>query len=98
MPWKGALGGGVIGFVVGLFFKSLIVVMITLKVPSIEQYLTETFIPASGISTPDFIRFFTVPLPFALLGATIGAFRFRSRGGQTTQAGPEVSAGETSHS
>ncbi len=84
MVWKSALAGGVIGFLLGLFFKSVILVLITLKLPSLERYLVDTFIPAAGISNPDFIRFFTVPLPFALLGAAIGALRYRSRGGATT--------------
>jgi len=55
-----------------LFFKGLVVVLITLKVPSLEGYLVDTFVAVAGISNPDFIRFFTVPLPFALLGAAIG--------------------------
>jgi hypothetical protein len=90
MIWKGALAGGVVGYLVGLFFKSLIVVMITLSVPSFEQYLAETFIPTGGISNPDFIRFFTVPLPFALLGATLGALRFKGKGEATPQPVPEA--------
>jgi len=76
---KGALIGGVLGYVVGLFFKSLIIVLITLKVPSFDQYLVSTFIPAGGLTTPDFLRFFTVPLPFALMGAAVGALAFRSK-------------------
>ena len=75
----GALIGGVVGYVVGLFFKSLIIVLITLKVPSFDQYLASTFIPAGGLNTPDFLRFFTVPLPFALIGATVGALAFKSK-------------------
>src|SRR3989442_16006656 len=94
MVWKSALAGGVIGFLLGLFFKSLILVLITLKVPSLEKYLVDTFIPADGISNPDFIRFFTVPLPFALLGAAIGALKYGGRGGATTPAGPENPRGE----
>jgi hypothetical protein len=76
---KGALLGGVVGYVVGLFFKSLIIVLITLKVPSFSQYLIDTFIPVGGLSSPDFLRFFTVPLPFALMGAAVGALVFRSK-------------------
>jgi hypothetical protein len=76
---KGALLGGVVGYLVGLFFKSLIIVLITLKVPSFSQYLTDTFIPVGGLSSPDFLRFFTVPLPFALMGAAVGALMFRSK-------------------
>ena len=76
---KGALIGGVVGYVVGLFFKSLIIVLITLKVPSFDQYLVDTFVPAGGLSNPDFLRFLTVPLPFALMGAAVGALAFRSK-------------------
>jgi len=90
MVWKSALAGGVIGFLLGLFFKSLILVLITLNVPSLEKYLVDTFVPAHGISNPDFIRFFTVPLPFALLGAAIGALKYGGRGGATTPAVPET--------
>ncbi len=79
MGWKGALVGGVIGYILGLFFKSLILVAITLKVPSLEQYLVNTFVPTGGFSNPDFLRFFTVPLPFSLLGAAVGAIIFRSK-------------------
>ncbi len=79
MGLKGALIGGVVGYVVGLFFKSLIIVLITLKVPSFDQYLVSTFIPAGGLATPDFLRFFTVPLPFSLMGAAVGALAFRSK-------------------
>ena len=79
MGRNGALIGGIAGYVVGLFFKSLIIVLITLKVPSFDQYLVSTFIPAGGLVTPDFLRFFTVPLPFALLGAAVGALAFRSK-------------------
>ncbi len=81
MGWKGALLGGALGYVLGLFFKSSIVALITFKFPSIYQYLTSTFIPSSGI---DFVRFFTVPLPFALLGASIGVLAYRSRTGAET--------------
>ena len=90
MVRRSALAGGVIGFLSGLFFKSLILVLITLKIPSIERYLADTFIPAAGISNPDFIRFFTVPLPFALLGAAIGALMYRTKSGTTTPAIPET--------
>ncbi|TLX95775.1 MAG: hypothetical protein E6K96_06855 [Thaumarchaeota archaeon] len=90
----GAVVGGIIGYVVGLFFKSLIPALILLKFPSFEDYLVETFIPASGISTPDFIRFFTIPLPFALLGAAIGVLRYRSRSVATTPGVPETQTGE----
>ncbi len=62
-----------------MFFKSLIIVLITLKVPSFDQYIVATFVPAGGLSSPDFLRFFTVPLPFALMGAAIGALAFRSK-------------------
>jgi len=94
MPWRSALAGGVIGFLLGLFFKSLILVLITLNVPSVEKYLVDTFVPAHGISNPDFIRFFTVPLPFALLGAAIGALKYGGRGGATTPAVPETQRSE----
>ena len=63
----------------GLFFKSLIIVLITLKVPSFDQYLASTFVPVGGLSSPDFLRFFTVPLPFALMGAAVGALMFRGK-------------------
>ena len=63
----------------GLFFKSLILVLITLRVPTFEQYLADTFVPAQGFSNPDFLRFFTVPLPFALMGAALGALASRSK-------------------
>jgi hypothetical protein len=79
MGLKGALIGGVVGYVAGLFFKSLILVLITLKVPSFYQYLVDTFVPGGGLTNPDFLRFFTVPLPFALLGAAIGVLAFRSK-------------------
>ncbi len=65
-----------------------------MKVPSLEKYLVDTFIPADGISNPDFIRFFTVPLPFALLGAAIGALKYGGRGGATTPAVPETQRSE----
>jgi hypothetical protein len=65
--------------VIGLFFKSLIVVLITLQVPSFDQYLVSTFFPAGGLTSPDFIRFLTVPLPFALMGAAVGALAFRGK-------------------
>ncbi len=90
MGWKGALAGGAIGYLLGLFFKSLILVLITLRVPSLEQYLVNTFIPAEGLSNPDFLRFFTVPLPFALLGAAGGALMYRSKGRATTVAVPDT--------
>jgi hypothetical protein len=70
LGWRGGLLGGALGYVIGLFFKSSIVALITLKFPSIYQYLVNTFIPSSAV---DFIRFFTVPVPFALLGAALGA-------------------------
>ncbi len=76
---KGALIGGIVGYVVGLFFKSLIIVLITLKIPSFDQYLVNTFVPAGGLSSPDFLRFFTVPLPFALMGAAVGALAFKGK-------------------
>ncbi len=81
MGWKGALLGGALGYVLGLFFKSSIVALITFKFPSASQYLSNTFVPSSGI---DFIRFFTVPLPFALFGAAIGVLAFRSKTGAET--------------
>ena len=90
MVRRSALAGGVIGFLSGLFFKSLILLLITLKVPSLERYLLDTFVPAAGISNPDFIRFFTVPLPFALLGAAIGALMYRTKSGTATPAIPET--------
>jgi hypothetical protein len=87
MGRKGGLIGGIVGYLLGLFFKSFILVMITLKVPSLETYLTNTFIPASGV---DIIRFLTVPLPFALLGASIGVLMPRGRTeAPTTAATPE---------
>src|SRR2546422_1668704 len=67
----GAVVGGIIGFVLGIFFKSLVPLLILFKFPSFYQYLVETFVPTSGISTPEFIRFFTVPVLFALLGVGI---------------------------
>ena len=90
MDRKGAVVGGIIGYIVGLFFKSLIPALILLKFPSFEEYLVETFIPATGISTPDFIRFFTVPLPFALMGVAIGITIFRGRNGAKTLSIPET--------
>lgn len=86
----GAVIGGVAGYIVGLFFKSLIPALILLKFPSIQDYLVQTFIPATGISTPDFIRFFTVPLPFALMGVAVGVLIFRSGNGAETVAIPET--------
>ncbi len=80
MGWKGGLLGGVLGYLLGLFFKSAIIVAFTFKVPSFWQYLTNTFVPSSDV---DFIRFFTVPVPFALLGAALGLLVYRSK----TQAG-----------
>ena len=85
----GAVVGEVIGYFLGLFFKSLIPVLILFKFPSLEEYLVQTFVPTSGISTPDFIRFFTVPVPFALLGVAIGVVMLRSRSGAKTVALPE---------
>ena len=79
MGRNGALIGGTVGYVVGLLFKSLIIVLITLKVPTFEQYLISTFVPAGGLSTPHFIEFITVPLPFALMGAAVGMLAFRSK-------------------
>jgi hypothetical protein len=76
LGWKGGLGGGVIGYVLGLFFKSAIGALITLKFPPASEYLTNTFVPTSAV---DLIRFFTVPLPFALLGAALGVLYFRGR-------------------
>jgi len=76
MGWKGALLGGALGYVLGLFFKSSIVALITLKFPSAYEYLTNTFVPSSEI---DFIRFFTVPVPFALLGAALGVLVYRGK-------------------
>src|SRR5260370_34638876 len=81
MGWKGGLLGGALGYVLGLFFKSSVGALITFKFPSAYQYLTNTFVPSSGI---DFIRFFTVPVPFALLGAALGVLAFRSRTGAET--------------
>jgi hypothetical protein len=85
MGWKGGLLGGALGYVLGLFFKSSIGALLTLKFPSAYQYITNTFIPSSGI---DLIRFFTVPVPFALLGAALGVLAYRSRtGAGTARAG-----------
>jgi hypothetical protein len=81
MGWKGALLGGALGYVLGLFFKSSIVALITLKFPSASEYLANTFVPSSGI---DFIRFFTVPVPFALLGAALGVLVYRGKTGAET--------------
>ncbi len=83
MVRKGVIAGGIVGYLIGLFFKSFILVMITLKIPSLEKYLTDTFIPASGI---DLIRFLTVPLPFALLGATVGLLMVRSKSNANASA------------
>ena len=85
----GAVVGGIIGYVLGLFFKSLVPILILFKLPSFYEYLVETFVPTSGISTPEFIRFFTVPVPFALLGVAIGVVMLRSRSGAKTVALPE---------
>jgi len=80
--WTGALLGGAIGYLSGLFFKSGIGAFFgyafTKSLPTLNQYLIDTFIPAQGLSTPDFLRFFTVPLPFALLGAALGVLIFRN--------------------
>ncbi len=93
LGWKGGLLGGVLGYLLGLFFKSAIIVAITFKAPSFSQYLTNTFVPSSDV---DFIRFFTVPVPFALLGAALGLLVYRSK----TQAGgpnePEAASLTTS--
>ena len=86
----GGIAGGTIGYIVGLFFKSLVPLLILLKFPSFEEYLVSTFIPAAGLSTPDFIRFFTVPLPFALMGGAIGVLIFRSGKGAKTVSIPET--------
>ena len=77
MGWKGGVVGGGLGYLAGLFFKSFTVSLITFKIPSLSQYLVQTFVPAQGLATPDFIRFFTVPLPFALMGAALGVLVYR---------------------
>jgi hypothetical protein len=76
LGWKGGLLGGALGYVLGLFFKSSVAALITFKFPSVYQYLTNTFVPSSGI---DFIRFFTVPVPFALFGAALGVLMYRDK-------------------
>jgi len=83
MGLKGGLLGGALGYVLGLFFKSSIAALITFKFPSVYQYLTNTFVPSSGI---DFIRFFTVPVPFALLGAALGVLVYRGKTDAETAA------------
>jgi hypothetical protein len=85
----GGVAGGILGYVAGLFFKSLITVLITLKVPAFDQYLISTFVPAGGLSTPHFIEFITVPLPFALMGAALGLLAFRSNQGRLASAATE---------
>ena len=85
MGWKGGIMGGALGYVLGLFFKSSIVSLITFKFPSAYEYLANTFVPSSGI---DFIRFLTVPVPFALFGAALGVLAYRSKAGaQAVRAG-----------
>jgi len=81
MGWKGGIMGGALGYVLGLFFKSSIVSLITFKFPSAYEYLANTFVPSSGI---DFIRFFTVPVPFSLLGAALGVLVYRGKTGAET--------------
>jgi len=85
----GAVVGGIIGYVLGLFFKSLVPIIILFKLPSFYEYLVETFVPTSGISTPEFIRFFTVPVPFAC-SVGIGVVMLRSRSEAKTVALPET--------
>ena len=87
MGWKGALTGGVVGYVTGLFFKSALPALITFKFPSASQYLTDTFVPSSAV---DAIRFITIPVPFALLGAALGVLYLRGK----TGAGTTGSLGE----
>ena len=81
MGWKGGLLGGALGYLLGLFFKSSVVAVITFKFPSVDEYLTNMFVPSSGI---DLIRFLTVPVPFALLGAALGVLVYRSKTGAET--------------
>ncbi len=75
MGWIGGVIGGIIGYLFGLFFKSWLILLwyqglvLGHNPPSFGQYFVSTFIP---VSTIDFIRFFTIGLPFALLGVVIG--------------------------
>ena len=90
MDRTGAVVGGIIGFVLGLFFKSLVPLLDLFKFPSFYEYLVETFVPTSGISTPEFIRFFTVPVLFACSGWGFGVVMLRSRSEAKTVALPET--------
>src|SRR2546428_5198334 len=61
----------------------------SIQVPVVYEYLVETFVPTSGISTPEFIRFFTVPVPFAC-SVGIGFVMLRSRSEAKTVTLPET--------